>query len=60
MKDQAGHQQARDDVASSEQGSGGDCPICGRSPCTCEQFPDVLRVELLDYGPPEPDSGGPP
>jgi hypothetical protein len=60
MKDKAEHQEARNDVAPSEKGQGGDCPICGRSLCTCDEFPDALRVELLDYGPPEPDSGGSP
>jgi|tagenome__1003787_1003787.scaffolds.fasta_scaffold20064161_2 hypothetical protein len=60
MKHKAKPQRARDDVASSEKGKGGDCPICGASPCTCNDFPDVLRVELLDYAPPEPDSGGSP
>jgi hypothetical protein len=58
MKEKAEHKEARSDVASDDKSQGADCLTCGKSLCTCNDFPDVLRVELLDYAPPEPDSGG--
>jgi|1186.fasta_scaffold508852_2 hypothetical protein len=58
MKEKTKHQEVQNNVASNGESQGGNCPICGKAPCTCNYFPDVLRVEPLDYAPPEPDPHG--